>query len=253
MAETALSSATLGHTSATKDATQRERRFFLVFAVAVALLIFAGFTPSFYLKNILHAPPPLSAMTRVHGAIFTAWVFLFVTQAALINANNAALHRRLGLSGAVLLGIVLALGVMTGINAGRLGHAPPGAPAPLIFMAVPLFGIAATAVLYLSALWNRARRDSHMRYMLAAFITMTPPATYRLIVGMGHAPQALVSAFAIMDALLVIAILYDWRTINRLHPAWVWSALAFVCSEAAIAWAFSSPVWIAGARWLIQT
>jgi len=253
MAETAISSVTLGTTVAPEDAARRERRVFLAFAVLCALVIFAGFTPSFYLKDVFHVPPPLSAMTWVHGVVFTAWVLLFVTQAALINANNPALHRRLGLTGATLLGAVLAIGVMTGINAGRLGHAPPGAPAPLIFMAVPILGIAATAALFLSALWNRARRDAHMRFMLAGFITMTPPATNRLLVGMGHAAQGIWGAFAIMDAILLIAILYDSRVTKRLHPAWLWSALVIVLTEAAITWAFSSPVWLVWARWLIQT
>ena len=253
MAETALSSVTLGQSSATRNATQRERRFFLVFAVVCALVIFAGFTPSFYLKDVFHVPPPLSAMTRIHGVIFTSWVLLFVTQAALINSNNTALHRRLGLTGAVLLGMVLAIGTMTGINAGRLGHVPPGAPAPLIFMAVPILGICATAVLFVSALWNRARRDVHMRYMLAGFLTMTPPATNRLLIGAGYVSQGIWGAFAIMDALLVIAILFDTRINNRLHPAWIWSALVFVGAEAAITWAFSSPTWLSAAHWLIQT
>jgi hypothetical protein len=253
MAETALSSTTFTQVGASKDAARRERRFFLVLAIVCAVLIFAGFTPSFYLKDVFHVPPPLSAMTWVHGIVFTTWVLLFVTQASLINSNNPALHRRLGLMGAVLLGAVLAIGVMTGINAGRLGHAPPGAPAPLIFMAVPLMGIAATAMLFLSALWNRARRDVHMRYMLAGFITMTPPATHRLIVGTGHPPIALLGAFAIMDALLVIAVLYDTRINSRVHPAWLWSAVVFLASEAAIVWAFSSATWLSWAHWLVQT
>jgi hypothetical protein len=252
MAETALSSATIAQAETPGNVTQRERRFFLVFAVICALVIFAGFTPSFYLKSVFHVPPPLSAMTRVHGVVFTSWVLLFVTQVWLINSNNGALHRRLGLIGAVLLGMVLLLGAMTGINAGRLGHAPPGAPAPLVFMAVPIFGIVATAVLFVSALWNRAQRDVHMRYMLAGFMTMTPPATGRLLIGAGFAPQAIWAAFAIMDALLVIAILFDTRINRRLHPVWLWSALVFVCVEAAVAWAFSSPVWLSWAHFLIQ-
>ena len=92
MAETALTSVTLGRNSATKNVAQPERRFFLVFAVVCALVIFAGFTPSFYLKDVFQVPPPLSAMTRIHGVVFTSWVLLFVTQAALINSNNAALR-----------------------------------------------------------------------------------------------------------------------------------------------------------------
>src|SRR5262249_43145654 len=142
MAETILSAS---KTDAPRDAAARERRFFFLFALLLALTVFIGFTPSYYLKDVIHAPPPLSVMTRIHGVIFTSWVLLFVTQAGLIDFNRPALHRRLGLIGAVLFGIVLAVGVTTGLNAGRLGHAPPGVGAPLTFMIVPLAGIASTA------------------------------------------------------------------------------------------------------------
>jgi hypothetical protein len=252
MADTALSSVSLGQTDkSTID--RREKRFFLILAVLCAIFVFLGFSPSFYLKDVIHAPPPLSAMTRVHGVVFTAWVLLFVTQAALIKAGNPALHRRLGLMGAALMGAVIAIGVTTAINAGRLGHAPPGVPPALLFMSVPLAGIAATATLFLSALWNRARRDAHMRYMLAGFITMTPPATHRIFLGMGFPNQALWLAFAIMDALLLVAVLYDLRARNTVHPAWIWSAFAFVLAQGAIVWAFSSPAWLPVAHWLVQT
>ena len=151
------------------------------------------------------------------------------------------------------MGAVIAIGIMTAINAGRLGHSPPGTPPPLLFMAVPLAGIAATATLFLSALWNRARRDAHMRYMIAGFITMTPPATHRIFLGMGFPNQALWLAFAIMDALLLVAVLYDLRARKNVHPAWIWSALAFVLAQSAIVWAFLSPAWLPVAHWLIQT
>ncbi len=230
-----------------------ERRFFFIMAVICALTIFAGFAASYYLKGVFHVPPPLSAMTRVHGVIFTAWVALFVAQAGLIDRGNPALHRRLGLLGVLLFGIVVAVGVVTAINAGRLGHAPPGSPPPLVFMVVPLAAMAAAAGLVGAALWNRARRDAHMRYMLAAFIAMTPPATHRLMLGAGQPGKALWIAFAIMDTLLGIAVLYDVRARGRVHPAYVWSAATFAAVEGVVVWAYSSPAWLVIAKWLIQT
>jgi hypothetical protein len=250
MTETTLSPGLLGKSAANRSAS--EKRFFLVFAVVMALIIFAGFAPSYYLKSILHAPPPLSAMSRLHGVVFTAWVLLFVTQAALIDAGNPALHRRLGLMGAVLLGAVLAIGVMTAVYAARLGHAPPGAPPQPVFLAVPLMGIVATAILFLAALWNRAQRDVHMRYMLAGFMTMTPPATARSAIGAGLAPESIPLCFAIMNVLLVVAVLWDMRALKRVHPVWLWSGALFLGVEAAIWWAFKSPAWIPFANWLIQ-
>ena len=150
-------------------------------------------------------------MSHVHGVVFTGWVVLFVVQVALIGYGNPALHRRLGVLGAVLFGIVAAVGAMTAINAGRLGHAPPGSPPGLIFMAVPVAAIIATTILVLAALWNRARREAHMRYMLAALIAITPPATHRLALAAGYFTQALWIGFGVMDLLLAVAIVYDLR------------------------------------------
>lgn len=229
-----------------------ERRFFFVMSVICAVTIFAGFVPSFYLKNVFHVPPPLSAMTRVHGLVFTAWVVLFVAQAALVGYGKPALHRQLGLLGAALFGAVVAIGVTTAINAGRLGHAPPGSPPALVFMIVPITGIAGAAALIVAALWNRAQRDAHMRFMLAGFIAMTPPATHRLALGMGLPTQALWISFAIMDALLGVLVLYDLRTRKSVHSAYAWSAVAYLAFQGAVLWAYSSAAWLPIANWLTQ-
>jgi len=256
MTDTAISSLTGAQRGGLKDVNARERRFFLVFSLITAAMIVVGFLPSFYLKDVIHAPPPLQAMTRVHGAIFTGWMALFVTQAALIDRGSTALHRRLGLMGAVLLGLVLAVGMMTAINAGRLGHMPPGVgPSALTFMAVPASGIVATGLLFLAALWNRAARDVHMRYMLAGFISMTPPGTHRAIMGMmGFPNQALFASFALMNGLLLVAALYDFRLRGRIHRTYLWSALVYAATDGFIVWAYASPAtWLAMAHWLIQT
>ncbi len=256
MTDTVVSPAAVATAGGARSTDAREKRFFLILALIAAFAIVLGFLPSFYLKDVIHAPPPLQAMTWVHGVVFTAWLVLFITQVTLIDRGRPALHRRLGLVGAVLLGVVLAVGVMTAINAGRLGHMPPGVgSSALTFMSVPIGGIAGTAVLFLAALWNRAARDMHMRYMLAGFLTMTPPGTHRVIMGlMGFPNQALASSFIIMNVLLAVAMIYDVRLRGRLNRAYVWSALVYAAVNAFALWAYMSPAtWLTMAHWLIQT
>ncbi len=171
-------------------------------AVVSALVIFLGFAPSFYLKSIIHAPPPLSALTIVHGTVFTAWVVLFVVQSALIGFGNPALHRQLGVLGAVLFGAVLTLGLSTAITAGRLGHAPPGAPAPLAFMALPVIDIVGAATLFLLALANRSRFEFHKRLMLASLLAITTsPGTARIAMAAGQFAAATWISLVVMDLL----------------------------------------------------
>jgi hypothetical protein len=231
----------------------RERGFFLLLAGLCALAIFAGFAPSYYLKNVIHAPPPLSAMTHIHGVVFTAWVLVFLTQATLISRGNAVLHRRLGLLAVMLFGAVAAVGYATALNAGRLGHAPPGAPAPLYFMALPIIGITGTVTLVVAAIWNRSRNAAHMRYMLSALISMTPPATDRLVLAAGYPGQAIMSALIIMDVLLAVAMAYDYITLKRVHRAYLWSAAVFVVVQVGVAWAFQSPAWLSFAQVLTKS
>ncbi len=221
-------------------------------AVVSALVIFLGFAPSFYLKSIIHAPPPLSALTTVHGLVFTAWVLLFVVQSALIGFGNPALHRQLGVLGAVLFGVVLALGLSTAITAGRLGHAPPGAPAPLAFMALPVIDIAGAATLFLLALANRSRFDFHKRLMLASLIAMTSPGTARIAMAVGQFAASTWISLVVMDLLLGAAISYDLVVHKRVHPAYLWSGAVFALINAGVAWGFSSPEWLAFATWLTR-
>jgi len=232
----------------------RERRFFFYLSLFCAVLIFIGFAPSYYLKPVFHAPPPLSAMSHLHGMLASIWTVLFAYQAWLIGYDRPMLHRRLGLMAAALFGAVVMIGFMAAINAARMGNAPPASPPPMVFFAVPFFGMLGVAALGLTGLWQRARRDAHMRYMLATFIAMTPPATHRLFVGLGYAPEALLIAFGIMNVLLGIAMIHDLRKTGRVHPAYLWSALVFFLTEAGIVWTFMDHAgWMPFANWLVQS
>jgi hypothetical protein len=234
--------------SAPREAWDANAGFYFAMAAITALIIVLGFTPSFYLKSVIHAPPPLSPLSITHGVVFTGWLALFVTQAGLIAARRPAPHRQLGVVGAVLFGAMLSLGISTAITAGRLGHAPPGAPAPLAFMALPLISIVAVAGLVVAALWNRRRADWHKRLMLASLFAMTGPGTHRLAIGAGLVPQAMAIVFIGAYVLLAVAMLQDFRANRRVHPAYLISAAVFVAVNVTVLWAFASPLWLSFAQ-----
>ncbi len=228
-----------------RETLRSDSTFYLTMAIVAAALVFVGFAPSFYLKSVIQAPvPPLTLLTIIHGMVFTVWVALFLAQASLISTGNVALHRQLGIMGAVLFGVMLSLGFSVAITAGRLGHAPPGAPAPLAFMALPLIGITSTLVLVALALLERKRSDWHKRLMLAAMFTLTPPGTARIAVALGFAPQATWIGIITLELLIVIAMAYDWQTKKRVHPAYWIAAGVVIAVHVGVAWAFSSPTWL---------
>jgi uncharacterized membrane protein YozB (DUF420 family) len=236
-----------------RPAAGSEKKLFVTAAIVSAVVIFVGFAPSYYLKSVIQAPPPLSPLTSAHGLVFSVWTLLFVTQAVLIGVGQPRIHRQLGIVGAMLFGAMITLGLSTAITAGRLGHAPPGSPDPLLFMSLPVLGILAEALLVALALINRTRRDYHQRLMLAAFIMITQPAVGRLFIGPGFAAEATQGSFLVIELMLLAVIALDFRMQRRIHPAWMASVAVLAVMHLAVTWAFTGPGWwTSTAAWLTR-
>ncbi|HWF86753.1 MAG TPA: hypothetical protein VG222_17965 [Vicinamibacterales bacterium] len=89
--------------------------FYVWASIAAALIVFAGFARSYYLKTLLDAP--VLPLLHAHGLVVTAWFVLIVVQSGLIATRRVNLHRRLGVFGALLAGLVVVLGAMTVVRA----------------------------------------------------------------------------------------------------------------------------------------
>jgi hypothetical protein len=234
--------------STEKEASDADARFYLCMVLVSAVIVFLGFAPSFYLKPLIHAPPALTQLTITHGIVTTVWVLFFIVQASLIARKRPALHRQLGVLGAILFGAMVSLGLSTATTAARLGHAPPGAPPPLAFMALSFFGIVGVLALVGMGLWNRRRSDWHKRLMLASLFIMTGNGTGRIAIPLGFASQEITIGFVVTYLLLAVAVWYDHRAHKRVHPAYWVAAAAVVASHAGVMWAFGSPTWLAFAK-----
>jgi uncharacterized membrane protein YozB (DUF420 family) len=233
--------------------SQSESRFFLTMAIVSVSILFLGFAPSFYLKPIIQAPPPLSMLSIAHGVVGTLWMTLFIAQAAFISTGRPALHRQLGMMGALLFGVMAMLGYWTAITAGQLGHAPPESAPPLAFMALPLIGMTASLLLVALALWNRSHSDWHKRLMLAAMFSLTGPGTGRILIPLGFASWGAQGSLIVTDLLLAAAVAYDQLRNKRVHPAYWYAAAVLVATHIAVTWAFTSPTWLAFAQALTQS
>lgn len=224
----------------------REHRFFLSVAIVVALVVFVGFAPTFYLRGAFQ-PDPLPRVFQIHGAVFSAWVILFVLQAALVSARRTALHRRLGWLGGALAVLMLVTGFLAAAAVVRRGTSAPGLPPPPIFFAIPFFDLVTFAALVGAGLSQRAKPAYHKRLMLLATLAVLTAAVARLP---GVAPLGIVGFFALTDVLLLAGIVHDRLTRGRVHPAFVWGGLFLVVSQAGrLAIAFTAP-WQAFARWV---
>jgi hypothetical protein len=223
-----------------------DRPFFLTTAIVIALVVFAGFAPTYYLRGYFQsgALPPVFA---VHGAVFSAWVVLFVVQAALVSARRTDIHRKLGVVGAVLAVLMLVVGYQAAIAAARRGFSTPGLPPPLVFLAVPMFDLVVFAGLVGAALWYRRQPATHKRLMLLAMLAVITAAIARLP---GVLPLGPPAFFGLTDLFLVAAIAWDKWTHGRVHRAYIWGGLFLVLSQPLRLVISGTQTWQTIAAWL---
>ena len=229
-------------------ASSTERRLYTLAALTALLVVLAGFARTYYLK-LAFGTPSLPLLLHAHGLVMTAWFVLFMVQARLVAGGRTGLHRRLGIFGAVLAMAVLVLGTTVAINGARLGHVPPNAPPPLVFLAVPLGDMAVFAILVGSALWFRRRSDIHKRLMLLSCVGLLTAAIARI--PLPWFQQGGIVAFFLVTIVLVLACV-SWDTIvhRRLHPAFGWGAALIVVSWPLRLALTQTPQWHSFAQWV---
>jgi hypothetical protein len=226
----------------------RSSRFYVLMAVVAAIIVFVGFSRTFYL-NSLFAKRDLPALYILHGIIFSSWILLFIVQSWLVSADRTDIHRRLGLVGALLAAAMIVIGMAIAIRAAHFGFLSPGLPPPLIFFAVPFFDIVVFFILVGSALYYRQTPATHKRLMLLATISILPPAFARFPLGF-IARTLPISAFALGDIVLIACVLYDFAVHRRLHRAYLCGGLLLFMSYPLRLLIAGTPAWLAFARWI---
>jgi hypothetical protein len=190
---------------------------------------------------------PFTSLIHAHGALFTAWALLFIVQTTLVANRRVAVHRRLGVAGAVLAAVMVVVGVRVAITAAARGAAPPGMD-PLAFMAVPFFDMVLFTGLVSTALVRRRDKDAHKRLMLLAYVSSIPAAVARLpgVVALGRAGLSLAFIF------IAAGVIYDLVSRRRVHPVYVWGGTLVVLSVPIRLAISGTPAWTAFAGMLTR-
>jgi hypothetical protein len=106
--------------------------------MAVLMLVtgFVGFAHTYYLAGLFRAPLP-SLIIHVHGAAFSLWMILLITQATPVSSGRVDIHRRLGIAGFVLACVMVVLGVWAATDSLVREAGPAGRDVQLFYI-VPL-------------------------------------------------------------------------------------------------------------------
>jgi FtsH-binding integral membrane protein len=193
--------------------------FFSVTALMMAVTVYVGFAPTYYMAGIFRAPLP-NTLIHIHGAAFSCWILLLIVQTSLTSAGRVDIHRRLGLIGFGLATVMVVLGVLASTDRLARGTAPGGAD-PYFFYIIPLGDMFIFATLIFFAYRSRSDSAAHKRIIYVATVGLLIAALARwplpLVRG---ATRAAISSYVF----LILLAAYDLWATRRIHRATLWAS-----------------------------
>jgi hypothetical protein len=238
-------------TAAARTSRVVDHRYYYAVSIGLALLVFAGFARTYYLKE-LYGARPLPVLLHIHGAVMTLWYALFFVQVRLVATHRVALHRKLGIAGVFLAGLVAVLGTTVSIGlAKRDLLADPDSNRAFLLLAFQLFAIVLDFVILVSlAIYSRRRSDYHKRFMVLAMLSVLGPALTRIPVP--FVPNHDISVAILLDiSCVLICVIADTLRNRRLHPAFGWGGSLVIGSIFVVGAFAHSSLWIRIARRLL--
>ena len=246
-------------------ATSREAKYFYVWMAAACVAVaFLGFAPTYWLRvatgNFTAKP-----IIHIHGLLFSLWTLFFFAQTWFVARGQVTRHREMGLVGislATAMFIVAVLAAMRSMaHAAELGAGLMGQEFAIVSLTAIVFFAAVVAL----AIANVRRPEVHKRLMLLAtvsilqaaaarwfFVLLGPPETRGLSPSeTGPVPVSIsIAPGLLVDVLIVVAMIYDWRTRGRVHPVYLIGGPALLFLQIIRVPLSTTPAWHAIAGWV---
>ena len=202
-----------------------------LFFARTALLMLAMVISAFlitYFQALLTGSRVFPAVYHIHGVAYFAWMGLYAWQTHLVATGRTARHRELGLAGIALSALMVPLGVSLAIHAINRRIAA-GNPHPFDTTLYNVIDITLFAVLMTASIASVTRHpDWHRRFTFGAALCLVGPAVSRWFLNPWIMPVPQLSPWSDLapnltaDLFLIALILYDRRTLGRVHPATLW-------------------------------
>ncbi len=205
-----------------------DRAFYTGIAIAAALAVLVGFSRTYFLRPWFDTAP-LDAAFHVHGLVFSAWIALFVAQTSLVATGRTDVHRKLGWLGACLAVTMVVVALNAAVHGAHRDIAAGYEIESLRFFTTPVLAMAMFASLVALAVATRGRPETHKRLMLLATLSLLDAAVARWPVrGLSDSTLA---QYAITDAFIAAAMLYDFASRRSVSAVYVWGGIAIVVEQ----------------------
>ena len=201
-----------------------DERFFLFAAIAMTLVILAGFSNQLAMGRSTFYSPPL---VHAHAIIFMGWIAIYLAQNILVASDRMEIHRRLGWVAAGWIVPMIVLGFAVTIAMVRRGQVPFFFR-PLHFLVFDPISILAFACLTGSAIALRRRTEWHRRLHLCGMAMLMGPGFGRLLPMPLIQPWAWEASFAAGLLFPIAGVIADLRRTGHVHSAWRWGIAAML-------------------------
>jgi hypothetical protein len=237
-------------------------RFYARMAIACLAVGVIGFTPTYWVP-LLRGTLDVSPLAHAHAVFFYGWLLLFVRQSSLAASGQYVRHRAWGLLGIALASGMFFVGLGMSIHSLKASIADGFEPVARAFTIVPISGIALFAILFAIAIAKVHDSDVHKRLMLVNtagllqaavgrwfVLFLAPPATPGVPVS---PPPVFVTVMPglIVDLLIVVGMIYDWRTRGRVHRVyWIAGGVTLAVQLLRVPLSQTS-AWLTLTHWLL--
>lgn len=234
-----------------------ERHFYLWMAGVFVLIAFGGFTPTYLApvaSGTFHGPPIL----HIHGALLFSWTLFYLVQTAWIASGHTPTHRAWGLAGIALFSVMMCSILVAQVTVMRLYDVHGYGDAGRRFAAVALCALPVLIGFFSLAIANVRRPETHKRLMYLIMVGFMHPAIARVFLtlfappGTQGPPPVFVAVppGLIADLLIVVAMIYDWRTRGRPHHVYVYGGLTLLADQLLTVPVSATQTWMSVARFL---
>ncbi len=247
--------ATLARGSAVSSSA---RRFHLLMAGVFVAIAFGAFTPTYWLRlahGTIHVPP----IVHIHGFLLFTWTLFYFCQTAWVASGRVATHKAWGLAGISLFTLLICSIIATRLALLKIDDAHGMGDASRRFSAVVFVSLPFIIGLFVAAIANIRRPEVHKRLMYVLLAGMMTPAIARVFLVTFAPPGATdgppppfvaVPPGFVSVLLIVVAIVYDWRTRGRPHKAYVYGALITLVEILLLVPISATQAWMSTANFL---
>lgn len=224
--------------SANAVKTFLSRYFYLCMGLLMAVLVVWGFSHTVN-DNLFHANPPRPWLLWMHGAAFSTWIVLFITQSALVRVRKVSVHRSLGWFGAGLAAAMVVLGFTIAVMMNRFDSQVLHQKDIASFLSVPFEDIVVFGTLMALAIYWRKKPDYHRRLVFIATCVLMDAAIGRFDFWDRHHIYYLG-----LDLLIVLGMVRDWVVERRVHKVYLYALPPIIVMQSVAMYAYrANPAW----------